>query len=338
MYHGSAMSRVPTWRDLHVPALLIILGSAACDHSLEARCKRGDGTACGELGDREHDLPEGKRDRARMCRLYGRACDKGNVAGCTNLGRLMMDATCAGTPKEGLELSRRACERGAAEACNNVGEMLRKGRPGVPVDLAQATIVLESACRDLPSACTNLGVHFMTLKDEAKANGAFKRSCEFAGGGAMTAKGCFNLAVSYERGIGLPADRSEAARLYALACERSLAHGCYSIGHIELDSDDPRGKERAAAHFRQACEGSVAGACNDLGVMHADGIGVARDLNRAIEYFEKGCAGGALAACANLGKRYLSGEGVAKDPAKGRELIHRACAGGFTAACDLDTP
>jgi hypothetical protein len=312
--------------------LLTSLLLAACDNSLEARCRRGDGQACGVLADRlRHDAAHGQ-DLGPACDLYRRACRGNNDVACANLGALLAQKSCVAGAGEALSVLERACDRGHAAACNNLGMLLRDGGDGVPADRARAVAAFRKACASAPVACDNLGALLLDA-DPAGARAAFEAGCALRPVSAEGATCCFKAGLAAENGWGAPPDRDRARTLYTDACDRSVAGACYSLGLLDLRPPDPAGAARAARLFAKACDLGTAGACNNLGLMLAQGIGVPADAARAATLLQKACDGGELRACANVGSRYLLGDGVAKDEARGRELIERACKGGVREAC-----
>jgi uncharacterized protein len=322
---------------MFIRGLLICSALWGCSESLEAKCRRGDGMACGVLADRERQASEGDKNLPRICELYRLACAGGNDVGCSNLGALLGQGKCTGSPAEALDVLQRACDHGEVAGCNNLGMLFRDGAAGAPVDRARAAALFRKACEHKAVACDNLGALLLDT-DMAGATAAFRAGCEMKEESLASAVCCFKLGLANENGWGIPVDKGRASSLYAGACEKSVARACHSIGLLELASAELNAKTRAAAHFRRACDLGEASSCNNLGLMYTTGMGVPRDDARAAELLQKACTGGELRACANLGSRYVSGEGVAPDPARGRELIERACKGGISEACVPPAP
>jgi TPR repeat protein len=61
----------------------------------------------------------------------------------------------------------------------------------------------------------------MPDKDDARAAKLYERACNLA-----WTPGCYNLAIMYERGTGVPADRHRAAELYQVACTAGAHAAC----------------------------------------------------------------------------------------------------------------
>ena len=109
---------------------------------------------------------------------------------------------------------------------------------------------------------------------------------------------CRTLGIFYQSGIGVAADRS-----------------------------------RAAALFAQACNGGNLSACNHLALALAEGMGIARDVPKAAEVFQKACDGGNPLACSNLGVMLRDGHGVPAELARADALLDKACTMGVPSAC-----
>jgi TPR repeat protein len=321
-----------------IVALCVPLGLASCDHSLEAKCKRGDGIACGVLGDRARHASDAPTDVIRACDFYRRACTAENYVSCANLGALLAQRKCPGTQGEALRVLESACDHDHIGGCNNLGMLLRDGAEDAPRNPARAAASFRRACPRAAIACDNLGAMLIET-DEASATAAFQAGCDSRKDrdDLAVAGCCYKLGLSHENGWGVPPDKTRAKSLYVHSCAKSVREGCYHLGLLELAGDATE-LTKAAEHFRQACEMGVAGACNNMGLMYSNGKGVTPDAARAAEYLQRGCDGGELSACANVGSRYVLGDGVPVNAAKGRGLIAKACAGGVAEACVPPVP
>jgi TPR repeat protein len=304
---------------------------AGCDNSLSGKCKRGDGVACGMLGDQARAASSAQADQARACDFYRKACAAESYTSCGNLGALLGQGTCRGAKGEALAVLERACTHDDLVGCNNLGMLLSEGTGDTPKNVERAVAAFRKACPRAAVACDNLGSQLIET-DEAGATAAFRAGCESKDDDALAVAGsCYKLGLSHEHGLGIPVDKTRAKSLYSSACSKSVPEGCYHLGLLELAEETAA--TSAAGHFQKACDLGVAPACNNLGLMYSTGKGVAADPAKALECLQRGCDGGELRACANVGSRYVTGDGVAVNEAKGRELLARACAGGVTEAC-----
>lgn len=180
---------------------------------------------------------------------YKRACDGGNMNGCSGLGFLHIRG--AGVAKDsarGFDLARRACDAGSMPGCNILGFAYERGE-GANVDLLRAA-------------------------------GLFLKACD---GGVAAA--CTNLGIFYRDGRGLVADAARAAALFKQACEGGSADGCASIG-FQYETGKGVGADllRAADFYRTACGGGSKFGCANLGALYLEGRGVAKDREQALLY------------------------------------------------------
>jgi TPR repeat protein len=96
-------------------------------------------------------------------------------------------------------------------------------------------------------------------------------------------RGCFELGEKYNYAQGVKADGDKAKALYAQAFTLSKAD----------------------------CAKKVGPACYSLGKAHAEGKGIAENMNEAFRAFVSGCEFGSGDACNQVGVYYNSGSGGA---------------------------
>ena len=93
--------------------------------------------------------------------LYKKACDGGEVRGCSNLG--VMYEYGNGVEKDfgkAAELSKKACDGGDMLGCSNLGSMYASGN-GVEKDSDKAAELFKKACNDGEMlGCRNLGIMY----------------------------------------------------------------------------------------------------------------------------------------------------------------------------------
>ena len=98
------------------------------EEKMEALCKEGNGFACLKIGDRYRTLD---RDLKKALVYYIKACDTGDMEGCTNGGVVLL---LKGTPyskqfKQARKILDKSCEAGEDRACFNLGTLnYREGR------------------------------------------------------------------------------------------------------------------------------------------------------------------------------------------------------------------
>lgn len=156
--------------------------------------------------------------------------------------------------------------------------------------------------------------------DEPRAIELLKAS---AGAGFAPAQN--SLAVSYERGQGVPQDDARAAKLYAAAAKQGLPVAQVNLGMFYADGigvteDDVR----ATQLFMSAAEKGDAGGMNSLGVSYEIGEGIDQDLALAMEWYRKASAAGSVIAGANIGNLYAQGLGVEQDYGQALKWISKA--------------
>ena len=146
---------------------------------------------------------------------------------------------------------------------------------------------------------------------------------------------CANLAESYARGSGVPADPAKAATILRDACNRGGARGCLLLGDAYMNGMGvTKDTAQALSFFGRACEeGEEEGcvrACDTLndsvrclrvGVLSSKG---AKDPKRAAAYFRKACDNGHPLGCKELGSMYRDGVGVNRDADRATEFLKRA--------------
>ena len=99
---------------------------------------------------------------------------------------------------------------------------------------------------------------------------------------------------------GLSEDPEEAVRLYRLSCDGGNMRGCTNLGVLYDEGlGVTQDYARAYTLYEQACDGGDAGGCTVLGALYANGQGVDRNWQRALTLFEKGCEGGEEIGCSN---------------------------------------
>jgi len=122
-----------------IKALVIITFSTLCvsvastqekskEEKLEGLCSKGNAYACLQIGDRYRMLD---RDFKKALVYYIKACDGGDMEGCTNGGILL---AMKGTPyskqfKQARKMFVKSCEAGESRSCFNLGTLnYKEGR------------------------------------------------------------------------------------------------------------------------------------------------------------------------------------------------------------------
>jgi uncharacterized protein len=135
----------------------------------------------------------------------------------------------------------------------------------------------------------------------------------------------FNLAILYERGLGVRRDMSEAFSLCHLAAAQGLA-----AAEVELGRMYARGWGTAQRYgeafqwFEKAAEQGDPDGERNVGWLYDQGYGVARNYKIAAKYYQLAADHGNAEGQYALGELYLSGNGVPKDPVQAYCLFTRA--------------
>lgn len=130
------------------------------------------------------------------------------------------------------------------------------------------------------------------------------------------------LASCYDRGIGVPSDPGESARLLKEAADAGNAPALFAMGMLAS-----RRGEDARTVFRlyeKAAMMKYPPALSALGVCYLYGAGVPADYGRAVSYLELAAAEGVAGAQNALGVCYANGAGVEQDPGRAFEWFKRA--------------
>jgi|GEM_PF-2575156 len=187
------------------------------------------------------------------------------------------------------------------------------------------------------------------------------------------ASACYNTAIIYSQGIGVPESRIETRKYFAKACDLGNTESCGSYGNMLIKGDGGAIDWKAALPVvTKACNAGDNQSCINVGVIYASEHGEAGALSdrpKALSVFEGLCAKGEHVACQNLegmvgqtwglpaggqgridaltrlcnarvgtaclrlGDAYARGTGIKKDAAKALEVYTRGCDVGSQAAC-----
>ncbi|MFN0244464.1 MAG: hypothetical protein ACKVWV_16370 [Planctomycetota bacterium] len=199
---------------------------------LGARAEQGAPIACNELG---VVYMEGKivpQDRAAAAHWFGKACEGGNVDGCTNVATQFLfqrefksDADVA----RALDRLERRCGRKTdGRSCYLIGYAYEKGA-GRPADAA-------------------------------RAREAYEKGCTY--GSVDASKGLVRLA---EAGLVANVDLTRAAQLLEAACESGDGESCLYLAYLQQRGGaGPIDSQKALAYWQKACALGSERACAAL--------------------------------------------------------------------------
>jgi uncharacterized protein len=162
---------------------------------------------------------------------------------------------------------------------------------------------------------------------------------------------CMVHAFKLEYGLGVPADRTQAAEFYAGACMNSVLAGCVQAARFASPA-------QAVWFLEQACPPSGGPGCAPIAARQARAVpsealrGTCEDdpfacfalgnlLERAppdesfpfATVYAKGCTGGCPRSCRRLGELFRDGKSLAPDAARAAAFFSRACSLGDARSC-----
>ena len=140
------------------------------------------------------------------------------------------------------------------------------------------------------------------------------------------ARSCFSMATMLNDGIGGPADKPNAKKLFEALCGSGMIQACMKLATKENDKSGGLTPQKLA-EFKTGCDKNDWKACNNLGAVHGRGAGgLPKDLARAKSLYTKACDGNFGPSCNNLALMSYHGEAGGKDPVTAaRTLAKKSC-------------
>ena len=132
----------------------------------------------------------------------------------------------------------------------------------------------------------------------------------------------FELAMMYDRGLGVKQCKATAVLLLDVAGKRDHSLALFKLAEhfFELAENDSCLKKGFDACHRSAELGLVEAQFN-LGVMFEDGLGTEQNFKKAATWYHRAATSGDERAMNNLGNMYWHGRGVRKDKLKAENLF-----------------
>ena len=142
-----------------------------------------------------------------------------------------------------------------------------------------------------------------------------------------------SLGIRYTRGEGVDQDHVEAVRWYRKAAEQGHSSAQHSLGirYTRGEGVDQDHVE-AVRWYRKAAEQGHASAQHSLGIHYTRGEGVDQDHVEAVQWFRKAVEQGHSSAQYSLGIRYARGEGVDQDHVEAVRWYRKAAEQGHISA------
>jgi len=126
----------------------------------------------------------------------------------------------------------------------------------------------------------------------------------------------YELGCSFEDGLGVEQDITEAIRWYVKAAKQGHAasrEALFNLFMFLLERDDPRDEVEAFYCLRKAAELGLVEAQIALGSRYADGHGLPQDDDEATHWYRMAAEQGSAEAQYELGCAYENGWGVEQD-------------------------
>jgi TPR repeat protein len=147
----------------------------------------------------------------------------------------------------------------------------------------------------------------------------------------------FDIAWTYQNGLGVPADPAQAVQWYRRAAENGHAMAANNLGVLYKNGvGTERDYSEAMRWYRRAADAGNAEAQNNIGVLYNNGQGVERDYEGALLWFKRAAVAGNASAEVNLGILYKNGVGINQDYREALRWFHLAAdAGNHTGEANL---
>ena len=233
------------------------------------------------------------------------------------------------SPKE-----EKACAKGNLDACADLGNLYMRGKIGSRWDYEAneeiaKTILLDACDGGRAKACSFMGVFYIDI--DPNPNLAVKyleQACE-----QQRASSCFNLAYLYSKDKYNIIDYAKAAELNQKACK--LDSKSYACMELAFAYSKGRGVNqdqfKAANLLENSCESGQKVACNEIAARYASGKGVEVDFAKAAALYKPNCSHGFAMSCRRLGQLYETG-GDKLSSNKKRAIKY------YKKACKIDSP
>jgi len=125
---------------------------------------------------------------------------------------------------------------------------------------------------------------------------------------------CFDLAIGYAKGEGVPKNQEIATEYYRKAAEKGHVRAQFNLGVRYANGRGvDKNETKAAEWYRKAALQGYAAAQFNLGVLYAKGFGVPQNDVLAANWYRKAAIQGDPDAQYNLSIMYEEGRGVSQD-------------------------
>lgn len=261
--------------------------------------------------------------------LLSAACDSGQMRGCRDYGKVLIELGDPAEFKRAADLFRQSCDAGIVFGCNDLVTAYVKGY-GVERDLAMAAAYAERACvAPAELICSEAGTELATADLKAGLI-RLAAACEAGGVMACHRSGTFRMESADARLHAVGLEHHDAA------CNGGIVFSCEAI-IMERDRHE-RGTENVVHALKlvsRACaEGYIDGcyrlmyAYSDLGVP-----GIPSNDAKVFQYTQTACGHGDQESCRWTAEALEAGKGTAQDIEEAASIYRWLCTQGDSAMC-----
>ncbi len=298
---------------------------------IDRECSYKKPISCYSAAYLRHAGPAQFRDPSAARKDFLKSCDLGFLQGCATTGLLLHQD---GKSDAAVAYNKRACDGGNVNGCSNLALQYVTGK-GLPKNYAAARYMYKKACDEkFAEDCFNLGVMEENgegaAADHGKAVHLYRLSCDEYN----YATGCVALSKSIILDSVDAAERTRAYRMTRDICLDQVADSCFEM--VALYSEGlgaPEEFDLVVEVADKQCRQGKGAYCSNLGVIYGKGRGRAPDPKKAAESYKLGCESGEKVSCFNLAVRLKSGDGVSRDVGAAEKLFKKTCKEGYQPAC-----
>lgn len=226
----------------------------------------------------------------RAIEMWTQACDDSEINACFDLARLY---AAKGDFKLSTTLYKKACDGGNMKGCSGLASHYEDGL-GVEKNFIKLTEYYQKACdgNDM-DGCWRLAHIYDGRQEFQKAYKLFEIACS---GGDM--KGCTSLGLAHEQSRGISEDYNKAKEYYTKACDNDYMFACLNLIRLDMHYGPHKIDDKKRNILEQkACDGGIGTSCTGLGFKYQQGHGVSINKVKAKEYYDKACFLGEESGC-----------------------------------------
>jgi uncharacterized protein len=221
---------------------------------LAKSCKKENGPACDELGNRNRLGLGMLRSDVRAADFFKKACEADDPEGCADDAVAMaLGLGQKAAPQDAITRLELQCKGGLARACGNLAVLYLKGLAGEKNKERAEGLLVDACKRGNLEACSNESTIAWHVGDDARFEKFGRASCD-----NDYAEGCANLADIYV----VQKDLLHATAAYARACQLRSTRACTSQGILLLEAGADR--KHALTLLGQSCKLGDGKACDAI--------------------------------------------------------------------------